>query len=1003
MRQRIQAALVTLCLTACFVAGSVALATAGPYTRLLVLLPGESAAPGTVNGKSGSPLAQTTGVPFTVSVRACDDQWNTVTTIADVIQLFATDASATLPAPAQLQSGVRSFSVTFNAGGTFNIQAHEQTDGTIPDGVSSAVRSLVLQGFTFSRITQKNQNAGAPMTVTLQAVDPGGQVVSGFSGTVRIKEITSYGDGRTSPDSVVLSSGTWTGPVAMFRADETSINRGNVNLFAWLPAAPGKNGTSDPFTVHPGLFARVQIVVPGQNPLPGSISGVTGSPASQAAARSFPVTVYSTDTWWNSVSSGDAVRITSIDPAASTPVSGTLTNGVRSFNVSLGTVGTQTLTVTDQTNGSITGMTTAGIQVLPNAADHFAISTIASPQVAGAPVAVSIRAVDLGGNTIPNYAGDAVVLANTGSGSVTPELITFANGLWSGTMTFRGAGGAVSFTVSDFTAPPHTGGSNSFTVQPGPLAGLQVLLPGESAQGGTLVGKSGTPVGQSAGNPFTLTVRAVDAFWNLVPGVGDSIALGSSDAFAGMPADTTLANGQALIPVRLYRTGAQRLWATDTSRPAVNPDTSSAVQVSGGPFSRLLVLAPGESPAPGTSTGRTGTATAQSINYYFTVTVLATDAWWNPVTGVADVVHLTSTDLTAVLAADTVMTDGRADMRVRLRTGGFQQITVSDVSQPGKTGSSTQVNAITTGFHLEATVSPASVNAGQSFTLSVRATNDAGSVIQEINSLVTVEAQHGVTRAPGRGAIAPATFQLLQGQRTILETYSFAEPIQLVVRDDAGNAPGITGVINITPGPPTAIDLTSSPRWVGGNKKATLSARLMDYYGNGVPAGPMSFQLVSGTGTLVALDVQTDTSGVARADFTSPRVSEHDLIRAISGPITADLDLETALVDPGAAGGYVSNYPNPFHPSTEPTTIAYKLDDDATVTLRIFTQSGDLVRQESFARGAVGGRVGLNEWAWDGRNGRGTVVASGGYLMLIEAQGTGETLHVIRRKIAVVR
>jgi len=31
------------------------------------------------------------------------------------------------------------------------------------------------------------------------------------------------------------------------------------------------------------------------------------------------------------------------------------------------------------------------------------------------------------------------------------------------------------------------------------------------------------------------------------------------------------------------------------------------------------------------------------------------------------------------------------------------------------------------------------------------------------------------------------------------------------------------------------------------------------------------------------------------------------------------------------------------------------------------------------------------------------VVSSGGYVVLIEAQGQGETLHVIRRKIAVVR
>jgi hypothetical protein len=31
------------------------------------------------------------------------------------------------------------------------------------------------------------------------------------------------------------------------------------------------------------------------------------------------------------------------------------------------------------------------------------------------------------------------------------------------------------------------------------------------------------------------------------------------------------------------------------------------------------------------------------------------------------------------------------------------------------------------------------------------------------------------------------------------------------------------------------------------------------------------------------------------------------------------------------------------------------------------------------------------------------VVASGGYVALVEAQGTGETQYVIRRRIAVVR
>jgi hypothetical protein len=83
--------------------------------------------------------------------------------------------------------------------------------------------------------------------------------------------------------------------------------------------------------------------------------------------------------------------------------------------------------------------------------------------------------------------------------------------------------------------------------------------------------------------------------------------------------------------------------------------------------------------------------------------------------------------------------------------------------------------------------------------------------------------------------------------------------------------------------------------------------------------------------------------------------------------------------------------------------VAWKLDDDASVRVRIFTLGGDLVRDQSFDRGAVGGRLGLNEWIWDGKNGAGTVVASGGYIALVEASGAGQTLHVMKRKIAVVR
>jgi hypothetical protein len=996
MRQRIGVAFVIGVL---LVAGVSRPAAAGPFTRLQVLLPGESAAPGTLSGKTGSPQAQVAGIPFSITVRACDAQWYTVTSVTDAVQILSSDQSATLPGVAQLASGSRTFTVTLNAGGSFTIFAHDQTDGTIPDGSSSPVSVSVLKGFTIAVPTRPNgrtvtQTAGGAFQITVNAVDANGNRVTGFSGAVNVKELTNFGDGLASPSQITLSAGTWTGAITVYRADLT-VNRG-ANVYAWLPSNTSVDGTSPGFNVNPDAFARLQIVLPGQTPVPGSATGITGTPAAQVAGSAFTVGVYATDNWWNQVSSGDVVSISSSDPAATT-ASGSLNNGYQAFTITMRTVGTQTLSVRDVSRSTILGMTSAGFSVLPNSADHFVVSAIASPQTAGVPVAVTIRAVDQAGNTIPSYSGDAVLLANTGASSITPEQVTFASGVWSGNMVFRGAGASVQFTVSDFAAPPHTGGSNTFVVQPGPLAGVQVLLPGETAQGGTPAGKTGTPTGQSAGAPFTLTVRAVDAYWNRVSST-DSVGLGSTDAFAAMPAETVLVNGQALIPTRLYRSGAQRIWASDITQPTANPDTSSAVTVTGGPFARVLILAPGESPAPGTASGRTGTATDESINYAFTMTVLATDAWWNPVNGVTDLVHLTSTDPMATLPADSAMVDGRIDLPLRLATGGYQQISASDASRPSIGGSTTQVRAISTGFHLQAAVTPDSALAGQTFTLTVKVVNDAGSVIQEINSFVTVQVQNAGTRAAGRGTLLTSQFQLLQGQRTVSETYSFAEPIVLVVRDDAGNAPGITGPIDILPGAATAIQLASAPPWVGGDKHARITARVVDAYANGVPSQTVNFALVSGFGTLTPIDNLTDSTGVAAADFLSPRTPETDRIRAVSGPLSADVTVQTALVDPNAPGGTVTNYPNPFHPPSEATTIAYQLTDDSNVTLRIFTLSGDLVREESFAGGSTGGHAGLNAWNWDGRNGKGSAVASGGYLVLIEARG-----YEMRRKVAVVR
>jgi hypothetical protein len=989
----------------CFAMGMITprAALAGPYTKLQVLLPGESPAPGTGTGKSGAPQSQTVGVPFNVTVRACDSSWNLVTTVTNSVTLTSTDGSASLPGAFSLASGTKTLQVTLNAAGSFTVSAKDNSDATIPTAVSSSVAVMLLQGFTFSTISQKNQYAGQSMTITVHAVNPSGQQV-GYNGPVTLDEITSYGLGRVSPATITMSGGTWTGAVTCYRADETSINRGNVNLYAYLAADPSINGTSDPFTVHPGSFKKLLAIVPGQDPLPGSVTGYTGSPASQSANQGFAVDIYGTDNYYNQVPTSDVARITSSDAAAS-PVSGALTNGYRRFTFTLKTVGTQTLTVNDQTSGSITGMTTQGIAVLANSAAKFVVDPISSPQTAGVPVTVQIRATDSAGNTVPGYSGNAIIIPNTGQGSITPETITLSNGVWQGPMTFKGAGGAVSFTVSDFSAPPHTGLSNNIVVNPGPVAKMFVYYPGMTPQGGTVTGFTGSPTDQQAGATFNMTVRACDQYWNRVTGNNDTVSLTSTDAFANMPAQITLVNGELVVPIKMYRSGYQRVTANDVTNSGVIDYTSTQIRIIGGPYSRIVVLCPGETIAPGTPEGRTGTATDQSINYSFVVTVQATDNWFNPVGGVTDVIHLTTNDPapTVQMPADQAMANGVAQMTVRLSTGGYQQLTAHNVSKPTMANSTTQVRMISSGFHLEADVSPVNVQAGEQFTLTVRITNDAGSVIQEMNSAVTVTVKNANTLAAGKGQLYSTSFQLLQGQRAQPETYTYAEPIILIVKDDAGNLPATTQVVTVTPGAPNEIKLSSNPKWVGGNKKSTVSARVIDAYNNGVPDQPVTFSLTAGTGALSHEDSLTSAAGVAQCVFRSPRLPEIDHVHVVSGGLSADLDIETAFVDPTAAGGYLTNYPNPFHPGEAPTTIAYKLDDNATVTLKIFTLTGGLVWQKSFSPGSEGGTSGLNTVLWDGKNGKGDIVASGGYVLHIEAAGQGETLHTMSRKIAVVR
>lgn len=109
------------------------------FAKLQILLPGETAAPGTPTGKTGTPTAQVVNTPFNVTVRAVSADWYPISGITDTIHFTSTDGLAFVPPDGGLANGTGTFSMMFGADGSWTITASDVTDGTKTSDTSSSV------------------------------------------------------------------------------------------------------------------------------------------------------------------------------------------------------------------------------------------------------------------------------------------------------------------------------------------------------------------------------------------------------------------------------------------------------------------------------------------------------------------------------------------------------------------------------------------------------------------------------------------------------------------------------------------------------------------------------------------------------------------------------------------------------------------------------------------------------------------------------------------------
>jgi len=106
-------------------------------TQLQVLMPGETAAPGTSTGKTGTPDSQAVGADVWATVNAVDENWNLVDYCTDTIAITSSDSSALLPLNAPLVNGTGTFDVEFFTTGSQTVTATDQTNSQIAPNTGS--------------------------------------------------------------------------------------------------------------------------------------------------------------------------------------------------------------------------------------------------------------------------------------------------------------------------------------------------------------------------------------------------------------------------------------------------------------------------------------------------------------------------------------------------------------------------------------------------------------------------------------------------------------------------------------------------------------------------------------------------------------------------------------------------------------------------------------------------------------------------------------------------
>jgi hypothetical protein len=385
---------------------------------------------------------------------------------------------------------------------------------------------------SFQVSTLSSPGVNSPQDITITALDGSGNIATGYVGTVHF----------TSSDGHAILPGDYTfapgdNGVHTISGGVTFHTTGNQTITATDTRVLAITGSTS-VQVTAGVVSRFVV------------RALTGG--ARTAGTTANYSVVAQDSSGNTVINYQGtIAFTSSDQQAGLPASYSFTpadGGTHTFAVILKTAGTQSITVTDTMNNSLSGA--LGVQVSAAAAARIVLSGYPAT-TAGAAQPFTVTAQDNFGNVATSYTG-TVGFHSSDPQAVLPASYTFQKAD-RGIHTFSAileTAGTQSLTVTD---PSKRWNSTETGIVVSPAAAVVYNL--------------SFPSLSPAGTPQTLTLTVRDSYGNVATGYTGTVSFSSSDPAASLPTNYTFSGSDAgvhLFSATLWTPGIQSIIAVDT-------------------------------------------------------------------------------------------------------------------------------------------------------------------------------------------------------------------------------------------------------------------------------------------------------------------------------------------------------------------------------------------------------------------------------------------------------